>query len=108
MTISTYYLYLLKNQGCSEPGDYVDDTPAEAIPAVGCPIGRNTCPNRPGIDPVRTYYIHFIQNIAFAPDANPQFHLENFMDSSYDSCMNNFTPGQADRIKDQISIYRGL
>lgn len=46
--------------GCEEPGDYVDDTPAEAYPSLGdndnCPEeGRNTCPDRPGVDPVDNY-----------------------------------------------------
>ena len=36
--------------GCSEPNDYVDDTPTEGTPASGCPIGRNSCSNRPGSD----------------------------------------------------------
>ncbi len=34
--------------GCSAPGDEVEDTPAEAEPAFGCPIGRDTCPGRQG------------------------------------------------------------
>ncbi|KAJ5639486.1 Metallo peptidase M43B zinc-dependent metalloprotease pappalysin-like protein [Penicillium longicatenatum] len=43
-------LYPTSYGGC-EGGDFVDDTPAEATPATGCPEGRDTCPGA-GLDPV--------------------------------------------------------
>jgi hypothetical protein len=61
--------------GCAYPGDYVADTPYEREPAQGCPVGRNTCPGKPGQDPVT-----------------------NFMNYTDDACMQEFTEGQADRM----------
>jgi hypothetical protein len=34
--------------------------------------------------------------------------LDNYMDYSDDSCMNQFTPGQVVRLKAQMSTYRGV
>ncbi|TFK70945.1 metalloprotease [Pluteus cervinus] len=70
--------------GCDGDGDLVDDTPAEASPAEGCPVSRDTC-SSPGVDPVH-----------------------NFMDYSYDSCMSGFTPGQIDRAQSQIRSFRQI
>jgi len=78
-------LYHTFQGGCDAPGDSVDDTPFEASPAKGCPVNRKTCPGTPGLDPIR-----------------------NFMDYSDDSCMDNFTPGQAKRLRDQLVAYRGV
>lgn len=57
--------------GCSEGTWYKMDTPAQLSGTIGCPIGRNSCPDMPGVDPIH-----------------------NYMDASYDICMHEFTPGQ--------------
>ena len=41
--------------GCDGPNDYVDDTPAEADPAKGCPAQRDSCPDLPGDDRMYTF-----------------------------------------------------
>ncbi|MBB6628779.1 zinc metalloprotease [Nocardioides sp. KIGAM211] len=70
------------NGGCSASNDFVEDTPKEAHPQFGCPVGEDTCP-APGLDPVH-----------------------NFMDYSVDSCMYQFTQGQVQRMNDAWIDFR--
>ena len=76
-------LYHTFQGGCTEPGDRVDDTPAEGVPTTGCPVGKDSCPNVSRRDPTT-----------------------NFMDYSDDRCMLRFTGGQKDRMLEQASVFR--
>lgn len=68
--------------GCNNPGDEVADTPFEASPAFGCPVGRNTC-SQAGNDPIF-----------------------NFMDYTDDACMDHFTANQTTRMQTMTALYR--
>jgi hypothetical protein len=70
--------------GCYLSGDGVCDTPSEAIQTVGCPDSKDTCPTG-GPDPIH-----------------------NYMDYTFDQCLNQFTPGQADRMHFMVATYRPL
>lgn len=75
-------LYHTFQNGCSTANDRVSDTPAEATPTSGCPLGKDTC-SASGVDPI-----------------------VNFMDYSDDSCMDSFTAGQSARMDRVWQAYR--
>ncbi len=68
--------------GCDVTNDFVEDTPAEATPASGCPDSMDTC-SSPGPDPIH-----------------------NYMDYSDDTCYREFTTGQDDRMDEMVATYR--
>lgn len=76
-------LYHTFQDGCSAPGDEVADTPYEAVPGFGCPIGRDSCTDDPGLDPVT-----------------------NYMDYGDDACITRFSKRQRRRIKTAVGLYR--
>ena len=69
------------DNGCTPPGDRVDDTPYEANPDFDC-ADIDSC-QQPGKDPVH-----------------------NYMDYGDDDCLDQFTQGQNVRMHDQYNTWR--
>ena len=36
-------------------GDFVDDTPQESVQTSGCPVGKDSCPQDLGLDPINNF-----------------------------------------------------
>lgn len=67
---------------CATSGDLVCDTWPQATSSSGCPLNKDSCPGE-GND-----------------------NINNYMDYSIDSCMNQFTPGQSLRMDQQIALHK--
>ncbi|OAG15421.1 hypothetical protein CC77DRAFT_1053983 [Alternaria alternata] len=80
-------LYHVFNFGCAVSYDYVADTPNQQAPEVSgeCDIGRDSCPDQPGLDSIH-----------------------NYMSYSADYCRYEFTPGQIQRMREQMAKFRGV
>ena len=78
-------LYHTFENGCDAPGDYVDDTPAEAGGNRECKpdVVYDSCPNQPGTDPVH-----------------------NWMSYTGEACWEEFTKGQEDRMYSSWQTFR--
>jgi len=50
-------LHTFQDNTCnpSDAGDMIADTPQQSIPTNGCPVGKDSCPNSPGLDPINNY-----------------------------------------------------
>lgn len=67
--------------GCNVD-DYCGDTPRAAAASSGCPTTNNTC-----------------NDISYGLSTNPPDMVQNYMDYSYDACMNIFTNDQKARMQ---------
>jgi hypothetical protein len=70
--------------GCSEPGDGIHDTPFRAGPSYQCPPRPSLC----------------------APTGDNHERIANFMDYLGDACATAFTAGQIERMKAMIRLFR--
>lgn len=47
--------YWLGGLSCEGTGDLIADTPHQGYPSYGCPVGSDSCPDRPGLDPINNF-----------------------------------------------------
>ncbi len=88
---------------CDEPGDYVDDTPPQEA-QYECIFPRFSCV-KDQWDPLCK--LPFIDNL----ERHHAYHNvlpDNIMDYTSDYCQSQFTPGQNQRMREQLKMYRDI
>jgi len=83
--LGLYHTFEGNSCNANNTGDFVSDTPQQASYSAKCPIGRDSCPGQPGIDPIN-----------------------NYMDYTDDPCLEEFTAGQIQRMFIVWSLYRKM
>ena len=48
-------LHVFQGFACDGEGDLIDDTPVTQTDSVGCPTGKDSCPDGPGLDPIHNF-----------------------------------------------------
>ncbi|KAJ3090856.1 hypothetical protein HK102_002457 [Quaeritorhiza haematococci] len=85
--------------GCSYPNDGITDTVPQKTSTQGCPTGRKSCTR----DDFPRDQQHIFDRADFNVTQDP---IHNFMDYSDDSCMNQFTPGQTEKMRSEWTTFR--
>lgn len=89
----------------------MDDTPLEAVPAAswdalgGCPEGRDSCPDAPGLDPIRKF---LARGCLGGGMRSADVRADNYMDYTSDECRTEFTAGQVAYAHGEMEEYRGV
>ena len=50
-------LHTFQDNTCAadDAGDYIDDTPKQSFSTDGCPVGKDSCLDSPGLDPIHNF-----------------------------------------------------
>lgn len=75
--------HVFQGESCTGRGDYINDTPKQSIATEGCPQTQDSCPDSPGQD-----------------------NIHNYMDYSYDACLESFTQQQGQRMFSSYDQFR--
>jgi hypothetical protein len=95
-------LHTFQDNSCdpSDPGDYIDDTPCESVSTDGCPVGKDSCPNLAGLDPIHNY-------MDYSTDAWSVYFIRlGFLWANLIRSYESFTGEQTDRIQNMYETLR--